>query len=97
MFHWQVITVDTVHFTKATQQWLQRQLQSANRGSLFSSWVLVVGYYPIVSDGKHGDAMLNTNLLQILTHYSVTAYVSGADHNLQHIEQYGMHHFVSGT
>ena len=102
--HWQVITVDTVHFTTATQRWLQSAIISANHnihrvdGSpVLASWVIVVGYYPVVSDGKHGDAMANTNLLTILSHFGVTAYVSGADRNLQHIEQHGFHHFVAGA
>lgn len=102
MAAFQIISVDTVHFTTATQRWLQSAITGANHnthsGALpLASWVIVVGYYPIVSDGKHGDAMANTNLLTILTHYGVTAYVSGADRNLQHIEQHGLHHFVAGA
>lgn len=49
---------------------------------------IVFGHYPIFTSGIHGDNLkLAQELLPILTKHRVSAYVSGHDHNNQHIQR----------
>ena len=92
----QLLTVDTVYFSTSTQKWLLNMLESANTGNTIE-YVVVVGYYPVVSNGQHGDLMYNTPLHAMLTAHKVSAYISSADHSLQHIQQDGTDFFVTGA
>mmetsp|Transcript_21438 Transcript_21438/g.68989 ORF Transcript_21438/g.68989 Transcript_21438/m.68989 type:complete len:371 (+) Transcript_21438:30-1142(+) len=74
--------------------WLEETVRDAN------DWVLVQGHFPIYSctTGEHGNTpVLITDLLPLLVEYNVTAYFSGHDHVLQHINRGGLHMFGSGT
>jgi acid phosphatase len=63
-----------------------------------SKWKIMFGHYPIFSNGPHQTSLnLNTILLPLLQRYNVDCYVSGHDHNLQHIEKDGIHFVVSGS
>lgn len=76
--------------------WIEKQLQMSN-----ASYLLVAGHYPVYSIAEHGPTQcLLDKLLPLLQQYKVTAYLSGHDHNLQHLivtrPGLKMNFFVSG-
>uniref|UniRef100_A0A6C0J1K5 Calcineurin-like phosphoesterase domain-containing protein n=1 Tax=viral metagenome TaxID=1070528 RepID=A0A6C0J1K5_9ZZZZ len=68
---------------------------------------IVFGHYPLITYGHHNNEMpqLKKLLLPILKKYNVLAYVSGHDHNSQHIPikyikngvKYTMHQIICGN
>lgn len=61
-------------------------------------WTVVVGHHPVYSAGEHGDNdVLRRSLQPLLERHGVAAYVSGHDHDLQHLRHDGFHQFVSGA
>ncbi|XP_076089661.1 tartrate-resistant acid phosphatase type 5-like [Mytilus galloprovincialis] len=76
--------------------WIEKQIQTSN-----ASYLLVAGHYPVYSIAEHGptDCLID-KLLPTLQKYKITAYLSGHDHNLQHLlvtrPGLKMNFFVSG-
>lgn len=59
----------------------------ANCADWFSAdYLFVVGHYPIHSVSEHGGFSCLRRLDSLLHSHRVTAYFSGHDHNLQHIQ-----------
>jgi len=58
---------------------------------------IVIGHHPPYSNGDHGDnpEIINA-LVGIFSKYDVLAFISGHDHNLEHIYRNGLHVFVAG-
>jgi len=84
-----------IHQTQYTThiQWLTKVLSEST-----SKWKIVCGHYPIYSNGPHQTSLqLGSILLPLLQQYKVDCYISGHDHNLQHIEQHGIHFLISGS
>uniref|UniRef100_A0AC34RD90 Tartrate-resistant acid phosphatase type 5 n=1 Tax=Panagrolaimus sp. JU765 TaxID=591449 RepID=A0AC34RD90_9BILA len=67
-----------------------------------ADYLFVTGHYPIYSGGytKPSSCMINS-IEDKLYEYNVTAYLSGHDHNLQHImgskNDKALHHVISGA
>ena len=67
-----------------------------------AKYKVVFGHYPIVSCGAYTDNLLLADLLlPIFQKYKVTAYISGHDHNMQHIsrnitDSYTLNQFIVG-
>lgn len=79
--------------TQTHLQWLQKRLLDSR-----AKWKIVFGHIPIYSGGMHGDnPELQQNLLPILQKARVDMYISGHDHNMQHIHRDGCHFFVLGS
>ena len=73
--------------------WLDSTLDAST-----ARWEVVVGHHPIYSAGEHGDdAYLQEKLAPVLVRHGVAAYLSGHDHNLQHLRGGGLDQFVSGA
>lgn len=74
-------------------QWLRQKLLAST-----AKWKIVFGHIPIFSNGIHGNnEELQSNLLPILTEARVDMYISGHDHNMQHIQHGKCHFFVLGS
>jgi len=76
-------------------KWIEEKLRNS-----IADYIVVAGHHPIFSAGKHGSTgCLQSKLQPLLKKYSVTAYFSGHDHNLQHIHEdnHDVHYFVSGS
>ena len=62
-----------------------------------ANWKIVVGHHPLYSRGFSGGyADMRDALEPLFQEYNVTAYLNGHDHSLQHLNQNGIHYFVSG-
>jgi len=78
-------------------QWLTNSLQRHKK----LKFKVVFGHYPIFTGGIHGDNIkLVQKLLPLFKKFNVTTYISGHDHNLQHIQRnangYNFHQYISG-
>ncbi|XP_031558063.1 tartrate-resistant acid phosphatase type 5-like [Actinia tenebrosa] len=101
----QIVMIDTMllcndgenyGFPSASEQlkWIVKTLEDSN-----ADYLIVGGHHPIFSAGFHGNSdCLLSSLKPLLEKYDVTAYISGHDHNLQHIkeEDSSVHYFISG-
>ncbi|XP_074642817.1 tartrate-resistant acid phosphatase type 5-like [Tubulanus polymorphus] len=68
--------------SKSVLNWLEDKLKNSRADYLF-----VAGHYPIYSVAEHGPtACLLPKIEPLLHKYNVTAYLSGHDHNLQHLQ-----------
>ena len=68
------------------QAWLEKQLASPR-----APFTVVVGHHPVYSDAKHGDTgQLVKHLAPLLEKAGVHLYLSGHDHDLQHLELEGL-------
>ena len=77
----------------AQLQWLEQALAASN-----ARWKIVVGHHPVFSGGHHGSTPELVRLIQpLLERHSVTAYINGHDHDLQHIVVNGIHYLTSGA
>jgi tartrate-resistant acid phosphatase type 5 len=88
----QFFALDTNLVTRAELDWLDGEL-----GRSKARWKIVFGHHPIYSDGKYGDdAALRESLMPILRGRA-NLYISGHEHNLQHIApQDGVHFVIAG-
>ncbi len=79
---------------KAQLAWLDRELGASQARVKF-----VFGHHTLFSGGStHGDTPdLITRLLPILRKHSVTAYINGHDHDLQHIVRDGVDFVCTGA
>jgi len=74
----------TEHPRLASAQWafLEQSMKESK-----ADFLLVVGHYPVYSVCSHGPTKeLVTYLLPLMKQYNVTAYISGHDHCLEHLE-----------
>ena len=68
---------------KRQMKWLRAQLEQPRT----APWLFVIGHHPVYSNGKHGDSEVLVNGLDpLLRKNRVDLYLSGHDHDLQHLE-----------
>jgi len=72
--------------------WLKRELEASD-----SRWKVVYGHHPIYSHGYHGDnPTLIRELLPVLKGRA-NVYLTGHDHDMQHLKPEGdLHFFIAG-
>src|SRR5690606_28565981 len=74
-------------------RWLEEQLAACT-----SRWRIVVGHHPILSSGNHGpDHAVAEHVQPLLERYGVHAYINGHDHDLEHLQERGVHYVCSGS
>ena len=74
-------------------KWLEYVLQKST-----SMWKIVIGHYPVFSNGQHGGTLeLKKLLIPLFKKYNVHLYLSGHDHILCHKYHEGTHYVVSGN
>jgi predicted phosphodiesterase len=89
----QFFAIDTQVMTSDQLEWLHKELEASR-----SVWKVVYGHHPIFSHGHHGNTeRLVEELLPILTGRA-DIYLSGHDHDMQHLKPEGnLHFFVAGS
>lgn len=87
---------EMIHDRKAVVdqwKWINDTLKSST-----ADWLLVAGHYPVYSIAEHGPTkVLIEKLNPMLRENKVTAYLSGHDHNMQHLYESGIDYFVIGA
>lgn len=76
-------------------KWIERTLRDST-----ADYLIVAGHHPVLSAGIHGSTpYLVSKLKPLLEENDVTVYLSGHDHNLQHLkeEHSNVHYFVTGN
>jgi hypothetical protein len=88
----QFFAVDTQVMSAGQLAWLKRELDASK-----SHWKVVYGHHPIYSHGQHGDSQrLIRDLLPVLKDRA-DVYITGHDHDMQHLKPEGrLHFFVAG-
>lgn len=80
-------------FEKSQLRWLDSGLQHSK-----AKWKIVVGHYPIISNGSHEISIeTKEKILPLLDKHKVDIYASGHDHNLQLIKNNDTHYVVTGA
>jgi len=68
------------------KSWLANELQKAENAK--TDYIIVAGHHPVYSISDHGNSeWLVEELLPIMKEYDVSLYLSGHDHNLQHLTE----------
>jgi acid phosphatase len=82
-------------FDPTLQRYWLRHMLAPSR----SAWKIVVGHHPIQSGSAfHGPTpALQEHVAPLLQSLGVHAYLCGHEHDLQHIDDDGLHHVVSGA
>lgn len=79
-------------------KWLEHTLSTARASSSQIKWIIVLGHYPVISDGVYGDSVeLRSVLKPLFRKYSVNLYISGHEHNFQHLTEDGITYIVCGS
>lgn len=76
-------------------EWIKQTLRDSR-----ADYLIVAGHHPVLSAGIHGNTpYLVSKLKPLLEENDVTVYLSGHDHNLQHLkeEHSNVHYFVTGN
>lgn len=90
-----IYTFKNIHESNYQLQlnWLKQILEQSQ-----SKWKIVCGHYPIYSNGPHQNStILSSLLLPIFHQYKIDCYISGHDHNLQHIIKDDIHFLICGS
>lgn len=74
-------------------RWLDQRLSQSKL-----QWRVVVGHYPIFSNGHHGPTMeMVRHVLPVLEHHKVDFYLCGHDHDMECISMEDINFLVSGA
>lgn len=86
--------LDTQNWTKAERAWVAGRLSAPSKDF---RWRVVYGHHPVFSSGRHGgDKLLQLQLLPLLESGAVDVYISGHDHDMEHLQANGIDFFVAG-
>jgi 3',5'-cyclic AMP phosphodiesterase CpdA len=80
-------------YKKKQEDWLKEVLRTST-----AKWKIVCGHYPVFSNGPHTiSRSLQEFLAPLFRQYSVDFYLSGHDHNLQHMIKNNTNYIVAGA
>lgn len=80
-------------YTNKQKKWLRDVLHNSK-----SKWKIVCGHYPVYSNGPHIlSRQLQQFLVPLFDQYKVDFYISGHDHNLQHIYKNKTNYIIAGA
>ena len=92
--------IDTEGWSKEQLEWIGKAL-SASRNEPGIKWRIVYGHHPIYTSGVHLNQRrigeLRKELIPIFKEQKVDLYVSGHDHDMEHLRADGMEFFICGT
>jgi acid phosphatase len=93
------VMIDSYRLLEDPQDLNQKQWIDSISGALNSRWKIMVSHHPIYSYGYHGDnPNLKILLEDLLTINSFDLFLSGHDHDMQHIRVNGSpDYFISGS
>ena len=84
-----------ISLTNEHWKFLENSLEHASKAH---DWVFIVADKPIISSGSSGgDKYLFNHIEPLLKKYSIDAYISGADHNMELIDESNIAHINCGT
>lgn len=80
-------------YQASQKAWLEKILKTST-----SKWKIVFGHYPVFSNGPHHlSHKLQEYLVPLFMQYKVDFYVSGHDHNLQHLTKNNTNYVIAGA
>ncbi|MBK9170533.1 MAG: metallophosphoesterase [Bryobacterales bacterium] len=89
------LALDTTEWDDAQRAWLDRELASKP-----APWRIVYGHHPVFTYGRHRRgkqvARMERELLPLLARHGVRLYLSGHDHDFQHLREAGIDFFICG-
>jgi 3',5'-cyclic AMP phosphodiesterase CpdA len=85
----QFFALDTIELSQKQLKWFEEELQKSQ-----STWKVVYAHHPIFSDGYHGDNSALRNQLLPLLRNRVDLYITGHEHDMQHLKPADRVHFV---
>jgi len=79
-------------YRQKQMDWIEKILRKSR-----CQWKFVCGHYPLFSSGPHIiSVQLRNFLVPLLEKYKVDFYISGHDHNLQHLVKNNVNYVISG-
>jgi hypothetical protein len=88
----QFFALDTQEVSAKQLRWFASQLQQSQ-----SQWKVVYAHHPLFSDGYHGDNQRLIDQLLPVMKDRVDLYISGHEHDMQHLKPVdGVHFVISG-
>ena len=91
--------IDTEDWTAAQLEWLTEQL-AAHANEPGVRWRIVYGHHPIYTSGEHNGerriGQLQRELLPVLKQANVDVYLTGHDHDIEHLRVDGIDLVVCG-
>ena len=92
--------IDTEGWSKEQLDWIGKAL-AASRNEPEIKWRIVYGHHPIYTSGVHLNerriSELRRELIPIFKEEKVDLYVSGHDHDMEHLRSEGMEFLICGT
>lgn len=89
--------LDTQNWNGEQKKWLQQSLAWHSDGTV---WRVVYGHHPLFTSGMHRKdprvKELREDLLPLLVEGKVDVYLSGHDHDMEHLRAGGIEFFVAG-
>jgi hypothetical protein len=94
------VAIDTEGWSAKQLEWIKEVL-TRSAGEPGVQWRIVYGHHPIRTSGVHLNQrrirVLANQLLPVLKAAKVDLYVSGHDHDMEHLQSDGMNFLICGT
>ena len=92
--------IDTEGWSKEQLAWIEKAL-AASRNEPGIKWRIVYGHHPIYTSGVHLNerriSELRRELIPVFKEEKVDLYISGHDHDMEHLRSDGIEFLICGT